>query len=181
MEVFFIVVGLGITLFVVAAAHDFVNRPECPFCHARGSFAYRFRRVDGGPDLRYGNNHVICVKCGNKFGDKPPTPEETAELEHWRKHGFDTGRAGREDEIPVEIRPLAGTTTKLSAAWYTARHEGFQEFSWEQGFAEGIAGLPRPNAVYNAVRAQAWQEGDAKRQGLHYFPSPYSTEKIKDI
>jgi hypothetical protein len=91
---FFVVVGLGLLAIVAAITYDFVNSPQCPFCHAKSSFAYRYRRVDDGPDLRYSNNHVICVKCGNKHGDKPPAPEESAELERWKKHGFELGRSG---------------------------------------------------------------------------------------
>jgi hypothetical protein len=51
-----LVVGMGIL--------KYKSTPICPSCHARGDFVYRHSRVDGGPDMRYHSNPLICRKCG---------------------------------------------------------------------------------------------------------------------
>lgn len=180
MGLFFGAIALAILLSCVVGVISYASLPECPFCHSKGSFAHRYRRVDGGPDRRFGNNPVVCLKCGKKRGEQPLSPEKSAELEHWKKHGFDMGRSGQPNNIPAEIRPLAGSITPLSSAWNLAWNEGNRQYMWEQGFADGLAGRPHYIDGYNAWRAQAWQEGDAKRKRLHYFPSPNAKEKIKD-
>lgn len=174
---------------VIVAAAIYAAQPEvehtdpqlCPHCQTKGLYAYRFSRVDGGPDLRYGHNPIICVRCGQEHGTRPDTPEEKAELEKWQKHGYDQGRRGEESALPVEIRPLAGQTTKLSAAWCLAHFKGHTEYEWETGFADGLAGKQQRSGIADFNYTQAWIEGDAKRQGLHYFPTSDAKEKVKDV
>jgi hypothetical protein len=36
---------------------------KCPKCGTRGTTQWLYRRVDGGPDRRYHNNRIICLKC----------------------------------------------------------------------------------------------------------------------
>jgi hypothetical protein len=52
--------------------------PVCPSCHARGDFIYRHRRVDGGPDMRYHNNPLVCSKCGSTWINVDSIKAETA-------------------------------------------------------------------------------------------------------
>lgn len=39
-------------------------REKCKSCGSRLGFKWRYARVDGGPDRRYGNNSMHCISCG---------------------------------------------------------------------------------------------------------------------
>jgi hypothetical protein len=173
---------LLIVAFVIGAtfviSHLMTPRQYCYFCKNNEVFVYQFRRVDGGPDLRYGNNHIICVRCRHKLGDRPEPEELIAAKERWRSAGFAVGRAGKPNEIPAEIRPRAGEHGPLSVAWNHGWSEGDRQHEWYEGFAAGVAG----KRVYTTTspRYAGWLEGDAKRQRLHYFPDIDASEKVKD-
>ena len=38
--------------------------PSCNNCGKKGAFVFKHRRVDGGPDRRYGFNPVLCNAGG---------------------------------------------------------------------------------------------------------------------
>lgn len=154
---------------------------DCHFCQQKQVFRYRFQRVDGGPDLRFNNNDVICVQCGHKHGEKPIAESVLAEQCCLRQQGYDAGLQGQESEVPAKIRPNIGQTSLSASAWYEGWYAGNQQYEWTAGFNAGLLGTPQYSGKRDVFRFAGWIEGDAKRQGLHYFPTKDATEKIKDL
>ena len=52
-----------VVLVVLAVVVDYKNKPKCPNCGAR-RLDYLHLRQDGGPDLRYAHNPLVCYSCG---------------------------------------------------------------------------------------------------------------------
>jgi hypothetical protein len=38
-------------------------RPACGECGSKRGSRWAFQRVDGGPDRRHNNNHLVCIEC----------------------------------------------------------------------------------------------------------------------
>ncbi len=60
-QLFSILAGVGTVIWVFLV---YSAMPICPHCMRKTHHIYTHRRVDGGPDLRYKVNPLVCFHCG---------------------------------------------------------------------------------------------------------------------
>ncbi len=56
---------------LLAAEHE-ARRPICSHCGKKTEPVFRYRKIDGGPDMRYRNNPVLCNKCFQPYAGVRP-------------------------------------------------------------------------------------------------------------
>ena len=60
---FILIISIAVILILIIAIGNYKNLLVCKTCGHKGALVFFHRRIDGGPDRRYGNNPLVCPSC----------------------------------------------------------------------------------------------------------------------